>query len=117
MYANNTIPAFTDLNSPAPFTTGQMIHYPDDTGIREVHYVVTGKDTNGMEKVLDFNTTRCTDCYEAIVEVETVENTTGSGVTLKAGQMALFQLQVMMYTSSLVGTSPLTWRIPPFSAL
>lgn len=76
MYANNTIPAFTDLNSPAPFTTGQMIHYPDDTGIREVHYVVTGKDTNGMEKVLDFNTTRCTDCYEAIVEVETVENTT-----------------------------------------
>jgi hypothetical protein len=75
MYPNNSI-TYTDLSSPDGYTTGQNIHYPDETGIREIHYVINGKDMNGMPKVLDFNTTRCSDCFETIVEVDTVENTT-----------------------------------------
>ena len=74
-YTNNSITG-TDLTQPTQFVTGQMVHYPDETGIREVHYAINGIDMNGAEKVLDLEGTRCTDCYDAIVEVDVVESET-----------------------------------------
>jgi len=73
--ANNTLTG-TDLSSPTGFLTGQNVHYPDDTGIREIQYAITGIESDGKEKLLNLEATRCTDCYEAIVEVDEVESET-----------------------------------------
>lgn len=74
-FPNNSITG-TDLSQPTQFVTGQMVHYPDETGIREVHYAINGINMNGTEQILNLEGTRCTDCYETIEEVDTVENNT-----------------------------------------
>jgi len=62
-YPNNTITG-TDLSSPAQFKTGDNVHYGDETGIREIQYMITGKENDGKEKVLNFKGIRCIICTE-----------------------------------------------------